>query len=185
MRISFVGKAGCGKTSLANHLTNSHQNFVKLSFATPLKKFAEEILMRSIDKTDPLDRKFLQQLGTELGRARQKDIWIKHFDKNLNKDFHFVQENAGMYCLQPYKKCNFVVDDCRFLNEAEYLKSNGFIIIKITGRQLDMGENASHASEVEQDQIIADHELDNSGSYSQAICKLYEIMINYDGNYKR
>ena len=85
MKVAFIGKAGCGKTTLANHLVHSTNNFVKLSFATPLKWIAEYVLLRPINKEDPLDRKFLQQLCTELGRARQKDIWIKHFD------FHFFR----------------------------------------------------------------------------------------------
>ena len=158
--MAFIGKAGCGKTTLANYLVHSN-NFVKLSFATHLKRIAEEILIRPIDKTNPLDRKFLQQLGTELGRARQKDIWIQHFHKSFRNT----------------KQCDYVVDDCRFLNEAEYLKSNGFIIIKITGRQLDLGDNAKHASEVEQDQIKADCEINNNGTLEETI----EILDNILG----
>jgi len=169
LKVAFIGKAGCGKTTLSNHLVDSDK-FIKLSFATPLKRIAEEILMRPIDKTDPLDRKFLQQLGTEIGRARQKDIWIKHFDKSLQFEMQMSEQGYNW-------SSNFVVDDCRFLNEAEYLKSNGFIIIKITGRQLDLGDNAKHASEVEQDQIKADCEINNNGTLEETI----EILDNILG----
>jgi hypothetical protein len=160
LKIGFVGKAGSGKTTISDELVKRY-DFHKLSFATPLKKFAEDILMRPIDKTNPLDRKFLQQLGTDVCRAREKNIWLMHFFKSY-------------YLLDPKETGNIkvVVDDCRFKNEADYLKHKGFYIIRIVGRSTEIGENKNHLSEIEQDFIDADFELDNSGTIEETMYKL-------------
>lgn len=160
--IAFIGKAGVGKSTIAEQLVKNN-NYVKMAFATPLKMIAEEIFMRPMDKTDPADRKVLQLLGTEVGRAREQDIWLRHFD------IAYSEIDA-----------NVVVDDCRFLNEAEYLYEHGFFIVKITGREtIATGENAQHTSETEQDQIVPDVTLDNSGTIEETMDALYQIMEEY------
>lgn len=181
IHIAFVGKAGSGKTTLSNELLK-RTNFVKLSFAAPMYRIAMEILMRPIDKSDPLDRKFMQYLGTDLGRARQKDIWIQHLDRQLNQQFQMASfGKPGGYVQIETRKCNFVIDDCRFLNEAEYLKSKNFAIVKLIGRQREMtSENSQHASETEQDSIPVDFELDNSGSLDETMLKLLEGLETVD-----
>lgn len=170
LKLAFVGKAGAGKTTIANELVERYR-FVKLSFAAPLKKFAEEILMRPIDKTDPLDRKFLQVFGTDLCRARDKEVWVKHLKNTMYNSTQFVPVKGGVVMKTTFE-CPCVVDDCRFLNEAEYLKKEGFYIIRIIGRSTDIKENKNHASEVEQDSIPVDFELDNSGSIEETMDKL-------------
>jgi GTPase SAR1 family protein len=169
MRIALVGKAGSGKSTIAKELVEK-DGYLKLAFAAPLKYFAEEILMRPLDKTDPLDRKFLQYLGTELGRARQKDIWIKHFDLSMQSIIEDMEDDY----------LNFVVDDCRFINEAEYLKSKDFLIIKLIGRQWNLEPSLTqHPSEAEQDAIVPDFTVDTSTTLSETVCELFDKIGEY------
>lgn len=163
MKIAFIGHAGSGKTTIAHYMSEYYGYYVR-SFATPVKEFASEILLRPIDKTDPKDRKFLQYLGTELGRARDPDIWIKHF-------------NMEMQNLESDSINHVIVDDCRFINEADYLKSMGFVLIRLVGRQSEMTkETSNHSSETEQTSIECDFELDNSKDLEITINELKKLV---------
>lgn len=179
INLAFIGKAGSGKSTICDEIIKTGM-YCKLSFAKPVKEIAEEILLRPLDKSDPLDRKFLQQLGTELGRARQKDIWIKHFDKEIEGDAFLVPRYGYVYIwMQKKDLTGFLVDDCRFENEAEYLKEKGFIIIKVIGRSSDLGQNALHESEIEQDKITPDIIIDNGGPLEKTIKDLLEQLEEY------
>jgi len=141
LRIGLVGKAGVGKTTIANILVEKY-GFVRLSFAAKLKEVAAEILGRPVDKSK--DRLFLQSLG-ELGRMFDTSMWIRHVWRELHK--------------LP-KDANVVIDDVRYLNEAEFLRDHGFVLVRLYGRGYSLDpELATHASEIEQDQIKVDYEV--------------------------
>ena len=106
----------------------------------------------------------MQILGTEVGRAREDDIWISHLYEMIEESYEPI-----------------VIDDCRYINEAEFLKEElGYFIVKIVGRETTISEeNAKHNSETEQDQIIPDATIDNSGTLEETMDQLYQIMEEY------
>jgi hypothetical protein len=163
MKVALVGIAGSGKSTLANKLVDE-QGYTKLSFAAPVKAIATIMLMRPIDKTNPLDREFLQQLGTDLGRKRDPQIWVKHFDVEYQDNVKLGVEKI-------------VVDDVRFKNEADYLRAQGFMIVKITGRGYDLGSLGRHASETELDSIEPDWYLNNGDDIEGSFEMLKGYMI--------
>lgn len=63
-------------------------------------------------------RQLLQTEGTEVGRNFDKDIWVNYLD-NWIKVFNDRGINT------------FVISDCRFMNEFNYVKNSGGIMIKI------------------------------------------------------
>ena len=141
MRIGLVGKAGVGKTTIANILVEKY-GFVRLSFAAKLKEVAAEILGRPIDKTR--DRLFLQTIGAAV-RMFDTSAWIRHVWRELRK----LPRDA-----------NVVIDDVRYLNEAEFLRDHGFVLVRLYGRGYSLDpKEATHESEVEQDQIKVDFEV--------------------------
>lgn len=151
MKVALVGKAGSGKTTLAMALVKDF-GFVKLSFADKLKEFATAILLEPIDKER--DREFLQLMG-DGARRSIIDIWIKWLHFKLQS-----LERSGVI--------DFVVDDCRYLNEVEWLRKQGFIIVKLVGRSYKLPAHITeHPSEVEMDKIKADIEVDASGSVKE------------------
>ncbi|MFA5307379.1 MAG: AAA family ATPase [Candidatus Babeliales bacterium] len=156
--ICLTGKAGSGKSTIAEQLAKN-DGFTRMSFAQKVKDIARDILMRPIDKTDPLDREFLQKLGTDLARKRDPDVWIKHFFTAYAQWTRFL-------------KNRFVVDDCRFKNEADFLREHGFVIVRVEGRGYDMGALGAHASETELDEIGADFTVDNSGDIMDTMAQL-------------
>ncbi len=158
IKLAFTGRAGSGKTTLATWFVENY-DCVRLAFADQVKYFAKEILMRPIDKHDPADRKFLQILGTDLARARDPDIWLKHMEQRLA-----VTEGMSE---------GYVIDDCRFVNEADWLKKHGFTLIKVVGRGYSLSpELSNHPSEAEVDKIVPDFTVDNSGKLGDTIAQL-------------
>lgn len=64
-------------------------------------------------------RKLLQLEGTEYGRMKHgKDIWIKYFSNWVD-----IFKKRGIK--------NIITPDVRFINEIDYIKSNGGIVIRI------------------------------------------------------
>lgn len=119
--IGLTGKAGAGKSTVADYLVEAH-GFTRLSFAAPLKKMLrtlDPILDRGavsqvrlsdaavfsdesqIKQLYPEYRRLLQVLGTDCIRAVDEEFWVKAAMKQLTDD-------GGRY----------VFDDVRFPNEA-------------------------------------------------------------------
>jgi hypothetical protein len=171
MKLALCGKAGSGKSTLAKMLIDEH-GYVRLAFADGIKKIAFEALGRQIDKSNPPERAFLQIIG-DGARAIQSDIWIKHLDSELQT---MLEQGAD----------RIVVDDVRRVNEAEYLRSQGFMLVTVRGRGFDLGELAKHSSETEVDEIVPDFILDNSGSIEDTYEMLKGFMIMWlDAERKR
>lgn len=107
MKLAITGIMCCGKSTIANYLVEKY-NYKKFSFADILKKFAVDIF-----DMKGKDRKLLQDFGTKM-KEIDKCIWIKSLDKKI-KDI----------------SDNIVIDDLRFKDEENYLKSIGFKILKL------------------------------------------------------
>lgn len=138
--IGLTGYAASGKSTVANYLVEQH-GFTRVSFAAPLKKmlrtldpimgyedFGDEGVVRGSvhpvrlsdlfkykwteatikadDMYGPEYRRLLQVLGTDCIRSVQEDFWVKAAEKQM-----------------PDSTANYVFDDCRFPNEADFIKS--------------------------------------------------------------
>lgn len=128
--IAFCGQATAGKTSAACIVASNYPNVTRISFADPIR----DMLKAGFGFTDsdlhehkhtPMCRLFgktpreaMQTLGTEWGREKiGRDIWAATAisrAKVLNDEGYTV-----------------VFDDCRFDNEAEYVRKSGGIVIRI------------------------------------------------------
>lgn len=179
IKIMLVGKAGAGKTTIAKEL-EKHYGYKIFSFATRLKQIAEEIKMAPLDKLgNPKDRELLQKLGTEIGRWYTNDMWVKQLAKSIEDGFNVPPELLNGKTKVQWVN-NIVIDDCRFLNEAKWGKENGFIIIRVVGRGYNLDPKlANHASEKEQELVEADYIIDNSGSLSDTMNALWNIIKSY------
>lgn len=99
-------------------------------------------------------RTILQRMGTEVGRdIYAEDFWLEMAFKNTQPD--------GFY----------VVTDCRFDNEAEYIQSKGGVIWEILRPSVDEGD--SHASEIPIDRKLVDDVIENTSDLETFRQKIY------------
>ena len=129
MIIGFTGRAGTGKTTLAE-LLKSHWGYERYSFAKPLKDIAEIlgfpkdwIQNRKEEVYPPLGvspREFLQKFGTEVIREELP----KHFPNTpLSTDGLWVM--LAKERLRQLPGRNVVIDDVRFEDEVTALYDMG------------------------------------------------------------
>lgn len=92
-----------------------------------------------------------QRLGTEWGRGLNTDIWVK----------------LAAVAIDQRQDRVVVLTDCRFENEAAWIRSRG-LIVHITGREATVtGANAVHASEAGVAKHEGDYTLQNSGTFEE------------------
>lgn len=180
--IGFVGKKSSGKDTAGDYLVKKY-NFEKQSFANPLKRCCKEMFSLTDEQlNDPIlketpdprwfgatPRQILQYVGTDLLRNQLKNII-----PNIGENVHI---NAFKLWYENNKHKKIVLCDVRFLNEANMIKENGGILIKIY-----RGENKTkdlHQSEMELEKIKCDIIIDNNGSLEELYATLDSIKI-YD-----
>lgn len=166
--IAIVGKMHAGKTTLATALVN-HHGYTRVAMAGPLKalahiaygEIAKDAEYATVNKDSGLvefksGRQIYQEIGQSL-KSVDRDIWLKCF----------ISDTDHM------DKAPYVVDDVRFIFEAEYLRSKGWFIVKVatpeyvrihraesmTGRRPTLQE-LNHESEREVDDIVVDYLYD-------------------------
>lgn len=176
--VVFFGKKASGKTTAADHLIKNY-DFTRISFADKLKHFCSEIfdiplywfyepelknVVLSLKGSGPFSGKditprvILQWFGTEGCRYLREDVWIYWLEKTLSE----VWNNK-----------RWVIDDCRFPNEQKMLKDRDAIFIKINRPGY---EGNGHASETEQDKLVADYIIFNNGPVFQLYSQIDTIM---------
>lgn len=166
----------CGKTTAAKYLEQFH-SFERWAFAAPLKGMLQQLLKKSVGLEDADDRIFgekkeepiaelggitarrlMQTLGTEWGRALDKDFWVKVLAAQLEKT----------------RAMRIVIDDMRFPNEYDMLKARGAIMVRIErGDVFEAAErHVNHPSEGALDGHKFDCTLYNGGTIQQ----LYKML---------
>ena len=165
MIIAFIGYKQRGKSTASKYLQGKYDfkphNFkdalieeIKTYFPDFIKKECELYNCTPeelFEKKPGHIRQLMQNFGTELRRKENKNYWINKWWQNSQHE------------------SKIVVDDCRFLNEAEEIKIRNGIIIKIirTG-QVNIDK---HESETEMNDIIPDYTIEvGTGEHD----KLYE-----------
>lgn len=178
--LALTGLKGAGKTTAADMLCQNN-GFSRVKFADPLKNmirtlfydagYDEEETERYVEgdlKEEPVGfllgrtaRHLMQTLGTEWGRdCVHEQFWVNMFGAM-----------AG-------QKSLVVVDDLRFPNEADYVVSQGGILVRIVGGpELQPGyrQEDLHPSEAQLASIPVHHHVINDGSISDLYKAVYAV----------
>lgn len=167
--LGITGKKNCGKSTAARYL-EIHHNFIRISFADPLKCMLaalglsdeelwgdqKEIPSNLLNGQTP--RHAVQTLGTEWGRNLiHKDIWISAWKLLVSK------------CPAPV-----VTDDLRYLNEAEAIKQLGGRILLLERSGIESTD--THSSEIEMEKISYDNKIVNGGSVTDLVLEVGEFL---------
>lgn len=183
MFVGLVGNQGAGKTQCAQYLKLGY-GFAGASFAAPIYDILEkinpyfadeeasflcykhavaELGVQEAKRLIPRVRELLQIIGTELGRdLHGENCWIRILDRKHGK------------------KSRVVIDDVRFLNEVDYIRSrNGCIVHVISDRAPN--RNAKHRSEHMDFAAVADYTVTNNGTLAELHRQLDVIMADFGG----
>lgn len=159
--IGITGKARAGKDTAGMHLATL--GYHRASFAAPLKRMIEvgfnltpTVWEDTERKEAPLDligkspRQLAQTLGTEWGRQLvHPQLWV------------LLAAREWQICQKSHTP--MVVTDCRFDNEAEWIRSEGGIVVEIIRRNGETTQSA-HASENGIDPSLIDAVVYNEGT---------------------
>lgn len=121
-KIAFFGPAASGKTWCADYLVNAYR-YQKVSFAAKLKEIASDLF--NVQGKNGRDRKILQDVGQKM-REIEPNIWIDHLLTTVDNFEHSVE----LWQFKDNPK-GFVLDDLRYGNEADALRSAGFRLVKV------------------------------------------------------
>lgn len=110
-------------------------------------------------------RELMQNYGTEVRRGDKDSYWTDKWKQSVS-----LSSNPDI-----------VVDDVRFINEAEAVRSEGGILIRLV--RPDVTSGGTHASEVEQLQIVADYAIEVGPGEHEKLYEELDDIIEYETNY--
>ena len=150
--IGITGFKHVGKSTAAKYLESkgfTRHNFkdamvqeIKANFPDLLKALAIHYNLtidELFEQKPPLMRALMVNYGTDVRRKENPRYWAGQWEQALCPEL------------------NTVADDVRFLNEAEAVKREGGIIIRLERDGVTTG--GDHASETEQLQIVPDYTI--------------------------
>ena len=139
--IAFTGLAQSGKTTAANAFISI--GYDRMSFAEPIKAMVSCLTPCKDKDARPPSlcgktlREVYQTLGTDWGRKMVgEDIWILAGRARLDELRGDVESDVIR---------GIVLDDVRFDNEAELIRSMGGLVVEITRSSVPQMEHSSEA----------------------------------------
>ena len=162
--LAFTGAAGAGKDTAAQAVAKAiGPASTVLHFSDPLYQ-ASRAVQEALDLPVEKDRLLLQVLGTEWGRAKDPDFWVKIFESRFAK---ISRTLPGM---------SLIVADVRFPNEVAALRRLGFRIIRVVRPALKLNDAfRTHISEHALDDIEVDAIIGNEAPSLEDTARLSPI----------
>lgn len=159
MNVGFVGRMQTGKTTSAEYLVNNY-GFSRVSIAEPVKEIATRFF-----RMKRKNRRLLQTIGVNM-RQIEPNCWV-----------NYLTDRVG------HMDGDVVVDDVRFVNEAEILEDKNFVLIKLV-RSVNYSEKeliySKHQSEMEVDKIYTQYVVDNNSTL-EGLYKQIDLILKEAG----
>ena len=162
--IALSGLAGSGKDAVRAIL--EEEGYTGLAFADPIRAMlrtlltdaglhagymdARELKERAIPGLGVSYRQLAQTLGTEWGRALDANFWLRIAQARMDGLISGGDVNR------------FVISDCRFANEAAWVKSQGGVIWRV--HREGLAPVRAHVSESEMQRIRPGRTIHNNGT---------------------
>jgi len=167
--IALTGKAGCGKDTVGEILCGLSDDFERIAFADPMKEMLEPLLQllgegpwpwehralkeKPIASIGVSPRRLAQTLGTEWGRGLVHPyLWVKC-------------AGFAAAAIEREGAQGLVITDCRFENEAAWVRGRGGEVWHILRPQASAV--AAHVSEAGVAVAPGDSIIDNSGTLDE------------------
>ena len=154
MIIAFAGRANAGKDLAGKYLVE-HYKFLHYYFAKPLKEACKHLFQltyhqiaekeKVIEPWGISPRTMYQKIGTDICRSIDPNIWVKNAQMFVNQNQHR----------------NIVITDCRFSNEALWIRNQCGIVIHIERNNEPIVES-KHTSENSMVESDYDYSIENT-----------------------
>lgn len=167
--VALTGPKGVGKSSIAKEIEDILIDADILSFAAPIKGMARAMGIHQRQIDDPIlkneriewlgksPREIMQSLGTDWGRAMvHDDLWLKIMQHKIAHS--------------PFDR--LIIDDCRFDNEAAFIKATGGTIVQL--HRTGIERNDPHSSESGISGHLVEHVID-AGNVNQAAIDIINL----------
>jgi len=186
LKIAFSGKAGSGKDTACDYIVDvlkqdKNMGSYKLKFAKPVYNLADYIQGFILGVPIHKDRLLLQTIGTSMKDVYGEDVWVNIMRKSINgimKSNKEIEDNT-YYNIKPF---SILISDLRFKNEADMLRENGFILVRLNRVMhkddlSNVATTSTHISETSLDDYDKfDYIIDNNGQLNDLYAQLHYIM---------
>lgn len=115
LKIAVTGEIRSGKDSFSEYIMATTVGTEKLYFADGIEEVIHLCFPEAFDNGKP--RKLYQDIGTFM-RSIDPDVWVKYTERIYK-------------LLTEFGTTSFVATDLRQPNEYEWLKANGFTVVKV------------------------------------------------------
>jgi len=167
IKIAFSGKANSGKNTtaemFASELKLLRSEYVVAAFADKIKEITQ-LFFPGCDPECLYGDSHLREkkIQSDLSNILELNVSYRDSCVNIGKIGREYNENFWIAHLENfYKKTNknikcFMVSDQRFINELKWLKSEGFISVRVKRKNINL---INDISEIQQD-LVPDSEYD-------------------------
>lgn len=168
---ALSGKAQSGKDTfykfVSQYGNNNGLNVQRIAFADAVKEVA--YMLGWDGHKDDRGRKLLQQIGTDIGRAYNPNIWV---EKGIERLRQSHEGGIDIVCFT----------DCRFANEIDDLKALDWIVGKVVSVRIERdhagaGVNSGHASECGLDNYIFDYQINNNSDLKKYEKEVHNLIL--------
>jgi len=174
--IALNGAKTVGKSTIANALAALSDDVVIVSFATPIRAMLQAMGVDqhnlNVAKEEPIEglgksaRQLLCSLGTEWGRQMaNEDVWLWAMQQQIQKLIDGAANPEDLVV---------VIDDCRFANEAKWVRKVGGDIVRLTRDGITY--SGDHSSEQPLPDDLIDWEFD-AGGVQNCIKNIVQLII--------
>lgn len=189
MKIALFGKIRSGKDTVGKMLIDEH-GFKRFAFGDGIGAIIQEYFPEAWAGGKP--RKHYQHIGQQF-RVLNPTVWVKYMLHNINREADKKKQLWEMG-KEETPILNVVVTDGRQVDEAEVLKKEGFLIVRIVcpeeirlKRMKDLGdlfkpEDLNHETELNVDKITPDVEIINDGTLEELYIKVQKMLQGQRGN---
>lgn len=178
--LGLLGRAGAGKTTVANHL-EAEWAFEAIGFADPILAMVLTLFHEAgVDSAWATERVLKDQPTCELGvsyRRLAQTLGTDWGRRLMGHDF-WLQVAAHKLRVARLHHGNVVVSDVRFPNEAQWVLDEGGVLVRITRPGLPPlpDDGSSHISERLADRLPAHVELLNGASIT-TLCDRVDDLV--------
>lgn len=169
MKIALCGKMRAGKDTVADMLVKDY-DFYQFKFSQGINEVIEKLFPEDVRSGKKLRRH--QQIIGQSMRELDSDVWVKYTMRTVHE----------------FEGCNIVISDLRQSNEADALRREGFVIVKVEAdtdvriaRIIESGDifspsQLNHETELSVDSIEADFVLTNNHGVDYLRLELTELI---------